>query len=532
MGGREVGGLANQLAAHIDFSDADAIQLVADFWQTGNIARREGLKAIDMFSAVHRGDIKAIWIMGTNPAVSMPDNNLIKEALQNCPMVVVSDCIEHTDTGVYANVLLPATGWGEKDGTVTNSERTISRQRQFLTPPEQARHDWQIICDVACRLGFADAFSFGSQAEIFSEHATLSGFRNAASEKYRLFNISGLAGLSQSEYDSLSPRQWPVMTDEAACENNLSDNNKRLLTGGRFVTASQRARLISITPQMPQASVSAEFPFLLNTGRIRDQWHTMTRTAKAPQLLTHTDEPFISLHPDDAATLELGYRSLAVISNRYGHCIVKVDLNDDQQPGQAFMPIHWNRQYAAQASVCSLFPAYSDPLSGQPELKQAAVSIEPFDAAWYGTLICSQEPEQLPCEYWSKIPCEHGYRYMLAGSQQPQDWSRWLEQNMSVNSDRITVSSANGEHFRLASFSDDYPRVVFITAPTPPGINHQWLEQQLATAQKSGQERQMLLAGRPATPEKPKGKILCSCFQVGKTAFRKPWRRVVPALKS
>lgn len=519
MGGREVGGLANQLAAHIDFSDPNAIQNVADFWQTKTIARQEGLKAIDMFSALHRGEIKAIWIMGTNPAVSMPNNNFVTEALKNCPLVVVSDCVASTDTTDCANVLLPATGWGEKDGTVTNSERMISRQRQFLPIPGEARHDWQIICDVADKMGFSDAFNFNNQASIFREHAALSGFRNSDKGKYRLFNISGLSRLSDTAYDNVTPRQWPTLNNPEY-DQTPDSGSKRLFSNGVYVTPNNRARLTGISPQRPQASCSAEYPFMLNTGRIRDQWHTMTRTAKAPQLMTHTEEPFINLHPDDAATLELGFQSLALISNNYGSSIVRVVVNDDQQPGQAFMPIHWNQQYASRASVCSLFPAYSDPLSGQPELKQAAISIKPFAAAWYGSLISRNALTPPACEYWCKIPCNEGFRYMLAGSQQPDNWQSWLKESLQLSDDQLTMNSANNEHFRLASFNDHILETAFFTAPVSPALNYHWLQQQLGIKVKSSEQRQMILAGRPAIAGKDKGRILCSCFQVGENCIR------------
>ncbi|HTT79469.1 MAG TPA: molybdopterin-dependent oxidoreductase, partial [Stellaceae bacterium] len=175
MGGREVGGLANQLAAHMGFDDA-ARDLVARFWGVPQVAGQAGLKAVDLFRAVDRGRIKALWIIGTNPAVSLPDAGLVRRALQRCPFVAVSDCVAHTDTTAYADVLLPALAWGEKDGTVTNSERRISRQRAVLPPPGAAKADWWIICEVAGRLGFGPAFSFRGPADIFREHVRLSAF--------------------------------------------------------------------------------------------------------------------------------------------------------------------------------------------------------------------------------------------------------------------------------------------------------------------------------------------------------------------
>lgn len=233
MGGREVGGMANQLAAHMDF-DAAHLDRVQRFWQAPNLINGPGLKAVDMFDALGRGEIKAIWIMGTNPAVSLPDSNKVRRALADCPFVVVSDCIEHTDTNRFANLLLPAQGWGEKDGTVTNSERCISRQRRILPPLPGALPDWEIICRVARKMGFAEAFNYANAADIFSEHAQLSGFENNGE---RLFDISNLAALSTQEYESLEPTYWPTDT--------------RPFHDSHYSTASGKAQFIPTTARAP-----------------------------------------------------------------------------------------------------------------------------------------------------------------------------------------------------------------------------------------------------------------------------------------
>ena len=193
MGGREVGGLSHQLAAHMDFSSADDIDRVARFWSTRSIARKPGLAAVELFDAIYDGKVKAVWIMGTNPVVSMPNADKVKQALQRCEFVVVSDCIANTDTTALAHVLLPALGWSEKDGTVTNSERCISRQRALFSPAGSAKPDWWIITQVARRMGFEQAFQYQNASEIFREHAALSGFENNAEQGLRDFDISALA---------------------------------------------------------------------------------------------------------------------------------------------------------------------------------------------------------------------------------------------------------------------------------------------------------------------------------------------------
>ncbi|RPI58854.1 MAG: nitrate reductase, partial [Lysobacterales bacterium] len=205
MGGREVGGLANQLAAHMDFAP-ESVDRVGRFWSAPRVAANAGLKAVDLFDAVERGAVKAIWIMSTNPVVSMPDAERVRRALAKCDLVVVSDCVRDTDTTRCAHVLLPAATWGEKSGTVTNSERRISRQRRFLPVPGEAQPDWWIVAQVARRMGFAAAFDYDSPAAIFREHARLSAFENDGA---RSFDIGAVASLSDADYDSLLPFQWP-----------------------------------------------------------------------------------------------------------------------------------------------------------------------------------------------------------------------------------------------------------------------------------------------------------------------------------
>jgi assimilatory nitrate reductase catalytic subunit len=264
MGGREVGGLANQLAAHMDF-DADNCDRVQRFWRSPLIARAPGLQAIDLFDAVAAGRIKAIWIMSTNPVVSMPNADGVRTALKRCPFVVVSDCMAATDTTAVADVLLPAASWGEKSGTVTNSERRISRQRPFRQPPGEARPDWQIVCDVAARMGFAAAFDYASPAAVFREHAALSAFEN---DGRRIFDIGALAQVSDCDYEQLAPVRWPLVAK--ACDGQAT---REPLADGRFFTPSGKARLIATPLARTATEPTPGFPLLLNTGRIRDHWH-------------------------------------------------------------------------------------------------------------------------------------------------------------------------------------------------------------------------------------------------------------------
>ena len=241
MGGREVGGLANQLAAHMGFDDA-SVDRVRRFWQAPRMATAEGLKAVDMFDAVADGRIKALWVIATNPVVSLPRADAVRAGLGRLELFVVSDNVAGADTVARAPIRLPACGWGEKDGTVTNSERRISRQRAFLPPPGEARPDWWIVCEVAKRLGHGGAFAFQSPAEIFAEHAALSAFENDGS---RAFDLGALAAVSSAEYDALAPFQWPQRRGAPAAEPS------RFFAAGGFFTADGRGRFVpvAVTPE-------------------------------------------------------------------------------------------------------------------------------------------------------------------------------------------------------------------------------------------------------------------------------------------
>ena len=384
MGGREVGGLANMLAAHLEIENPAHRALVRRFWHSPRIAEKPGLKAVDMFRAAADGRIKAIWIMGTNPVVSMPEADLVAAALKTCPFVVVSDVVAQTDTLRHAHVKLPAAAWGEKDGTVTNSERRISRQRAFLPQAGEARADWAIICDVAARMGFAPAFSYPSAAEIFAEYAALSAFENAGT---RDFDIGAFAEIDSVQFDAMAPFQWPRRSD-------IAPEETRFFATGRFYTPDRKGRFIAVTP--PAAvRASAEFAIILNTGRVRDHWHTMTRTGKSPRLSQHLAEPFAEIHPHDAAELGIADADIVRISSADRSVLVRAFLSPRQARGAVFVPMHWNDQFAAQARIDALIPATIDPHSGQPAFKHARVSLARFAAAHYGFAVLRERPHRL-----------------------------------------------------------------------------------------------------------------------------------------
>ncbi len=318
MGGREVGGLANMLAAHMEIENPEHRRIVQDFWGSPAIAAKPALKAVDLFRAVEDGRVKALWIMGTNPADSMPEADRVREAIRNCPFVVVSDVCCATDTTALADVLLPSAAWGEKHGTVTNSERRVSRQRAFLAAPGEAMPDWWQLCEVAQRMGFGDAFAYRSPGEIFAEYARLTAAEN---DDRRDLDLGALADISDADYAALEPFQWPLRAGERPGET-------RFFADGRFYHADGKARFVATPFRAPAARTSDRYPLILNTGRIRDQWHTMTRTAKTPRLMAHIGEPFVEIHPDDAQTIGVATADLAEIESAHGRAVLRVVVAD------------------------------------------------------------------------------------------------------------------------------------------------------------------------------------------------------------
>ncbi len=284
---------------------------------------------------------------------------------RRCEFVVVSDCIADTDTTRLADVLLPATAWGEKDGTVTNSERVISRQRPFLAAPGQARHDWWILSAVARRMGFASGFDFETPAQVFDEYARMTAL---AVQFGRRLDLTGLAGLPAAGYDDLSPRRWPISAKPGASTELFGD--------GRFPTSDGRARFVPTAPRGPRHPTTDEFPLVLNTGRIRDQWHTMTRTARAPQLNAHEPEPYVDLHADDARAAGIEPGQLAQLVTRWGRMVVRARCSGDVARGSVFAPMHWNDCYTSQGRVGALVNPVVDPISGEPEFKHTPVRVE------------------------------------------------------------------------------------------------------------------------------------------------------------
>ena len=508
MGGRETGGMANTLAGHMDFDPVDRDR-VARFWGAPNTTRKPGLKAVDMFEAVHDGRIKAIWVMATNPAVSMPDASRVREALANCPFVVVSDCVADTDTTAFADVKLPALAWGEKDGTVTNSERRISRQRALFSAPGSARSDWRIVADVAQAMGF-EGFGWSSQASVFREWARLTAYENQG----RLLNLSGLSNLGPEAYAALEPVQWPVLAG--------GEGTSRLFADGCFQTADQRARLIPTRPRGPADAVDPVYPLSLNTGRVRDQWHTMTRTGLAPDLCRHAPEPFVEIHPADATVAGLVTGALTRIITARGEAVAVAKVTDRLRPGGIFMPMHWTDAFAPSGRSNPLIAPNIDPVSGQPEFKHTPARIRPYRETWKGFFL-SRETLAAPTGLalvWRRIPHDSCQQYEFAGRGgvlERETVSKLLSRAL-VGEVLAYEDAASGTR-REAWVRDGHLVAMLCMTTTGRLPPRDWLANLFALPALTPDARSVLLFGRPQGVMVDHGPLVCACLKISSNAI-------------
>ncbi|HKT99882.1 MAG TPA: molybdopterin-dependent oxidoreductase [Paraburkholderia sp.] len=369
MGGREVGGMATMLAAHRDIANAAHRKEVEELWRVNGLSERPGLPAVELFDAVRRGEVKAVWIACTNPVHSMPDIARVREALDKAEFVVVQEAFAHTDTVPYADVLLPASSWGEKTGTVTNSERRISRVRAAVDAPGEARPDWWIANEVARRLAQRlqadeNLFAFDTPEAIFDEHRQLTVGRDL-----------DIGGLSYEKLERDGPQQWPFAA-------GATHGDARRFETGRYATEDGRARF-TVTPYRPVAEpVDAPYPFRLVTGRLRDQWHGMSRTGRVGALFAHAPEPALAMNRADAARRGIHEGALVSIASRRGALVLPVQMSDDVASGTVFAPMHWNAQFLGSGGINETTIPAVDPYSRQPELKHSAVSVQAVDLPW------------------------------------------------------------------------------------------------------------------------------------------------------
>ncbi|VWX53833.1 nitrate reductase [Novosphingobium sp. 9U] len=493
MGGREVGGLANTLACHLGFSE-DERSAVAAFWDAPNICSGPGLKAVDLFRAVHSGEIKFLWVMATNPAVSMPDSGFVREALARCPTVVVSDVIADTDTGRFAHVRLPALAWGEKDGTVTNSERRISRQRALFPPPGEARADWRIVAEVATRLGWGEHFAWESPAGVFREFAAMTRLGVA---RGKALDLTALAEIDDAAYEGMAPFQW---------------GGAYPLARG-YPTANGKARLVGVTA--PAVQADSAYPLRLNTARYRDQWHTMTRTGLSPTLSQHRPEALLEVHPQDALAQGLSDGGLARVESPSGAAVFRVRVTAAQRLGEICVPMHWTDAMANGARANRLPGQAADPVSGQPGFKNAPARVVPVKPEWRAFVASRDAIAPAGLLYWSRSRVAGGWLTELAGAG-AVDLAELLPAGERVE----VVDIARGMRRIAVHASDGSLAAALYLTRSGELPRRDWIAAQLGGTDAQPAE---WLAGRPSTPMVDRGAIVCVCHGIGEkdivTAF-------------
>lgn len=395
MGGREVGGLATLLSAHRDLSNPQHRAEIAALWGVKSVPDQPGASALELFERLDTGSIRMVWIACTNPAHSLPNSELVARALKKADWVVLQDAYRTTATAEFADVLLPATTWAEKEGTVTNSERRISRVRAAAPAPGQARDDWAIAVDFAQRLeqelhcrGLSGSrlepgrtlFPYTCAEAVFAEHRETTRGRDL-----------DITGLTYAMLDEQGPQQWPLPEGQAT-------GVARLYTDGRFPTADGRARFVPNAFAPVAEDADARFPWRLNTGRLRDQWHGASRTGTLNTLFSHEPEPKVAVNPADLARLRVADGGWLTVRSRRGLVIVRAKADAGIAPQQAYLPMHWGPEFFGGRSffggVNALTLDAVDPYSRQPELKHAAVHLSPFHATWQ-LVVCVQSEDWL-----------------------------------------------------------------------------------------------------------------------------------------
>jgi len=483
MGGREVGGLANMLAGHMELAVPAHRRIVQSYWNSPVIADKPGLTAVDLFDAVHAGKIKALWIMATNPLVSMPDADFIKSALKRCDFVVQSEVVNNNDTGEFAHVQLPAHAWGEKDGTVTNSERCISRQKTFRKAPGETRPDWWAVAEVAKRLGYTECFDYSTPAEIFAEYAGLSGQENNGT---RDFDISAYADIDNQTYNDLAPFYWPARSSEEVPAKPV-----RMFADGKFFTEDNRARFVPSSAIIPRAK-SDSTNLYFNTGRSRDQWHTMTRTGSSPTLAAHTAEPYIEIHPNDARATDVQSADIVSVSNANGSYQARVVITDRVAAGSVFSPMHWCTPFASAGRINTVTDRVTDPVSRQPALKHSSVVVRKREFAYYGYMVSRVPAAVERFDYYACARCERGWR----------------------SSETLSLNDQSTGRFSYLAFKESVLTAAIIIDSKPVAASRSWLAGLLAVPFDNN-DRHRVLAGLKPPEAGDNGMLVCSCMMVG-----------------
>jgi assimilatory nitrate reductase catalytic subunit len=354
-------------------------------------------------------------------------------------------------------------------------------------------------------MGHGAAFSYQHPSEIFSEHAALSGFENNGT---RAFDIGQLAGLNRQQWLQMAPVQWPVNAQHpAGC--------RRMFADGRFFHPDGKARLLPVTPRLPQSAVSPRYPLVLNTGRIRDQWHTMTRTGKAARLMRHLSEPFCEIHPQDAAELGIVDSSLVRLSSPHGWMLARAQCNPGQRRGSVFVPMHWNGQFTAQGRVDSLIPPVVDADSGQPESKHAPVRVSHWPVSWQAEIFIRADVAAPRGIYWSRVAQDGLTHYIMAGQRPVEDWQAWLQRHFSLEGMTLQTAQLAQRGLHLIGWRQGEVQLAFYVRQQAPDLDRPAILSAFELAPSGGPQRLALLAGRGAPGQLAAGTTICSCFGVG-----------------
>jgi assimilatory nitrate reductase catalytic subunit len=532
MGGRETGGLANLLPGHRDIVNAEHRADIETLWGVppGRIPPLPGKTAVEMFDAVKRGEIKLLWIACTNPAQSMPDLASVAQAFASAECVIVQEAYATTETAKLADVLLPASTWGEKHGTVTNSERRITKVNSVLSPPGEAKHDWEIVVEFARRLEArlrspsrsardgTSLFPYDSPESIFNEHRETTRGRDL-----------DITGLSYAMLDARGPQQWPFREGDAR-------GKARLYEDGIFPTANGRAKF-KVTPYKPVAdAVDARYPFALTTGRLRDQWHGMSRTGRVPQLYGHEPEPMLTMNTNDALRRGFNAGEVVKVASRRGELLIRLAVSDDVRSGQCYVPMHWGRASLANAGshgINALTNGAFDPISKQPELKHSAVRVDRAVLPWQLVAFAytlDRDPVAV-CdelrELASALPNEVFASTTLIGNEKPGVLLRLASAEAPDRPSIEQIDRVLGVTGLSTLAYDDARRNISRRVKVEQGrlvgvrlagdlAAETWMRDFFLSGASVIELRQRLLAGSAAAPEgfKASGKVVCNCFNV------------------
>lgn len=520
MGGREVGGMATLLSAHRDLNSASDRAELAKFWGVKALSDRPGLTAVPLFDALRTKQVKAVWIACTNPAQSMPDQAKVREALEAAELVVVQEAFRNAETLKYADIALPATPWSEKEGTQTNSERTITRVRAAVAPTREAKHDWQIAVEFAHRLGAklgrsteaVQLFPYAHVEQLFAEHRETTRGRDL-----------DITAMDYALLETRGPQQWPFP------EGSIN-GKRRLYEDGHYPTPDGRAHFMATKYRAPAEKINARYPLRLITGRLRDQWHGMTRTGTVARLFAHAPEPVLSMNQKDMTRRGLRDGDIVRVTSSRGAVSVLVQATDELRSGQAFLPMHWGSTHLCGVGVNAVTTAALDPMSAQPELKYAAIQVEPLHAKWSLSAMRLGDP----AKYMSRMQaflgafdyasCTLAGRdrsvvvFRAASVQAPaQELINGLDAALDLDDDACAMTYHDPVKRIAKRALVDQGRLIGARL-SGENAARDWLRDLIANAEDATRFRAWLLAPIATPPEgasASKGKVVCNCHDVG-----------------